>query len=323
MLKVFTIKSEAGIPLNVCIVDEGDYYGNGIVHDKEDPQVIFHDSRYKGMGEYGNYVSSYYMSTLLDRPEDVGLVLHAGLSEYTVDGKTMNEVLGYLKMYDQGFSMDSFNREEMKEVAFLYSDYVCNVSEDALYTGNTPATLSEFVENDLQFYVEDMIGQGGKGNEVHMHIKRKMEFCGYEFDQDVFEKASKSYLKNENGKFQGLLSSENERVGVVGVLEIYNTNNEDNVIGCDITYGSYEHWLNISGMDGDVFGEYAMYPMSEVLNNETYDFYEENIKKNLTDYEIRHTDFDEGFKKELEGFFAEYETDIDKVSKRRNNEYER
>lgn len=79
------------------------------------------------------------------------------------------------------FSIDTFNREEIKEIAFLYSDYVRDVVEDSLLTGNSPVTLSEFVDNDLEHIISDLINE--KNNtDVHFNIKKRMESFGYTFE---------------------------------------------------------------------------------------------------------------------------------------------
>jgi len=197
MGKFFSIKGETGVSFDVQIVDKGDCYGlnDSVIHQQDDPLVIFYDTSV----EPNQYASSYYMSTLLERGKGSPLWLDANNPHYRIIPEVMNEVHGRLKMYHEGFSLDSFNREEMREVAFLYSDYVKEVSDDIDSLGRIPVTLSEFVENDLQYYVQDMLEQN-EHSPIHERIKNKMEFFGYEFeesDEKLFQRASKMYLDME------------------------------------------------------------------------------------------------------------------------------
>lgn len=88
---------------NVRIVRKGDRYGRDfcLTHDKEDePLVEFYDTRYPHT-EYGQFVSRYYVSTLLsdkgNGPKNTGLCLDGGVPSWTVSAKDMDTVRAYLR----------------------------------------------------------------------------------------------------------------------------------------------------------------------------------------------------------------------------------
>jgi hypothetical protein len=88
---------------NVRIVRKGDRYGrnNVLTHDKEDqPLVEFYDNRYPHT-EYGQFVSRYYVSTILGTDRwgrgEGGLMLDGGVPSWTVSALDMDTVRAYLK----------------------------------------------------------------------------------------------------------------------------------------------------------------------------------------------------------------------------------
>jgi len=83
---------------NVRIVNNGQSYGRtgSLVHDRDDPLVEFYDSRYPHT-EFGQFVSRYYASTLLDGSTG-GLCLDGGNADsWTVSPDGMMLVRAYLK----------------------------------------------------------------------------------------------------------------------------------------------------------------------------------------------------------------------------------
>lgn len=85
---------------NVRLVNTGERYGRDdcLVNDKA-PMVEFYDSRYTdpSFGERGQFVSRYYVSTLLERPHHVGLCLDGGIPEWSVSAEGMQQVLEYIQ----------------------------------------------------------------------------------------------------------------------------------------------------------------------------------------------------------------------------------
>ncbi len=91
---IATIRNtQTGIPFTMRLVRQGDGYGRGlgITHDKADPLVEFYDARYaceqtqERGAEYGQFVSRYYLSTLLRDGPNTRLVLDGGVDAWTLD----------------------------------------------------------------------------------------------------------------------------------------------------------------------------------------------------------------------------------------------
>jgi len=90
---------------NVRVVNKGDKYGRDFVltHDSDKPLVEFYDSRYPHT-EFGQFVSRYYVSTILGTDgygrAEGGLILDGGNADvWTVKEGDMNVVRAYLKGY--------------------------------------------------------------------------------------------------------------------------------------------------------------------------------------------------------------------------------
>jgi len=90
---------------NVRVVNKGDKYGRDfcLTHDSDKPMVEFYDSRYPHT-EFGQFVSRYYVSTILGTDgygrAEGGLILDGGNADvWTVKEGDMNVVRAYLKGY--------------------------------------------------------------------------------------------------------------------------------------------------------------------------------------------------------------------------------
>jgi hypothetical protein len=81
---------------NVRVVNTGDKYGvnDCLVNDKA-PMVEFYDTRYPHT-QYGQFVSRYYVDTLLER-DTGGLCLDGGVPSWTVSAEDMATVRNFLK----------------------------------------------------------------------------------------------------------------------------------------------------------------------------------------------------------------------------------
>jgi hypothetical protein len=92
-----TIWSSRRVRFRVVIIEHGDKYGlnDSITHDSDEPLVEFYDTRYKHT-EYGQFVSRYYLDTLLEKPSGQGLMLHGGVSDWVIDGNAMQVVTNWL-----------------------------------------------------------------------------------------------------------------------------------------------------------------------------------------------------------------------------------
>jgi len=83
---------------NVRILNKGDKYGREfcLTHDEDKPIAEFYDRRYPHT-EFGQFVSRYYVSTLLEDPTG-GLCLDGGnASSWTVSADDMALVRAYLR----------------------------------------------------------------------------------------------------------------------------------------------------------------------------------------------------------------------------------
>ena len=90
---------------NVRVVNKGDKFGRDfcLTHDSDKPMVEFYDSRYPHT-EFGQFVSRYYVSTILGTDgygrAEGGLILDGGNADvWTVKEGDMNVVRAYLKGY--------------------------------------------------------------------------------------------------------------------------------------------------------------------------------------------------------------------------------
>lgn len=91
------------IPWVVRVVTKGDHYGryNGtLVHMKDDPLVEFYDARYDH-GNLGQFVTRYYLSTLLDGENHAHLSLDGGVDAWTVSKHTTDKIYRWLHTYHE------------------------------------------------------------------------------------------------------------------------------------------------------------------------------------------------------------------------------
>lgn len=89
-MKTMKATNEYGILFIVELTDErSSKFGN---------IVKFYDTRQsKSFGDYGQMVSSYYSSTLLEGEDGYGLNLDAGIDGWHIDSISMNEVRQWLR----------------------------------------------------------------------------------------------------------------------------------------------------------------------------------------------------------------------------------
>ena len=88
---------------NVRIVKTGDQYGlNMCLTNDKAPMVEFYDSRYPHT-EYGQFVSRYYISTILsDKEYPNGLCLDGRVPAWQVSAEDMVDVLYFLQGFQNG-----------------------------------------------------------------------------------------------------------------------------------------------------------------------------------------------------------------------------
>ena len=94
------------IPFLVNIVEKSENYGlnNCLTHDKVDPLIEFYDQRYMHT-PLGQFVSRYYMSTLLDdKDQHSGLDLQGNVPDWKIDAKQMKIVRDWLSHENTPFT---------------------------------------------------------------------------------------------------------------------------------------------------------------------------------------------------------------------------
>ena len=96
MIKIINDK---GMIWCVRVVVERDTYGADfcLTHDNSEPLVEFYDCRYEHT-QYGQFVTRYSLSTVLDHAEGYGLTLHGGVPDWRVSVEGMNRIIGWLEM---------------------------------------------------------------------------------------------------------------------------------------------------------------------------------------------------------------------------------
>jgi hypothetical protein len=81
---------------NIRIVNMGDRYGlDDCLTNTKGPMIEFYDSRYAHTPR-GQFVSRYYLSTLLER-EPAGLCLDGGVPAWTVSAEGMKKIMEYIQ----------------------------------------------------------------------------------------------------------------------------------------------------------------------------------------------------------------------------------
>lgn len=85
---------------NVRIVNTGDKYGvNDCLTNTKAPMVEFYDSRFNGGadGGRGQFVTRYYVETLINGYYPHGLCLDGGVSAWTVSAEGMQQVIEFIE----------------------------------------------------------------------------------------------------------------------------------------------------------------------------------------------------------------------------------
>lgn len=80
----------------VAVIKQGEHYGlnNKLIHEKGNPLVEFYDMK------HNQFVSRYYLSTLLDIPDGQGLLLDGGNPvNWSLDSETMDGVKNWLSKF--------------------------------------------------------------------------------------------------------------------------------------------------------------------------------------------------------------------------------
>jgi hypothetical protein len=80
----------------IRVVSKGQKYGlnNCLTHDSLDPLVEFYATKWasKDFGPFGQFVSRYYLSTILDGKKGHGLALWSDVPEWTLEASEMDYI---------------------------------------------------------------------------------------------------------------------------------------------------------------------------------------------------------------------------------------
>lgn len=102
---MITVTNDVGRKFNVRLIQQGERYGrNGVlVHDEADPLVEWFDATYANDPGFfdvnsigcGQFVSRYYLTTMLEHRPDFGLDLHGGEPVWKVSAENVRDALDY------------------------------------------------------------------------------------------------------------------------------------------------------------------------------------------------------------------------------------
>ena len=97
-ITLIQVTNSKGLKFNVRLVRPGDKYGlnNCLTHNETEPMVEFYDVRYPHT-TFGQFVSRYCLSTLLERPWPGGLDLDGGVPDWEVSAENMQTILKWLQ----------------------------------------------------------------------------------------------------------------------------------------------------------------------------------------------------------------------------------
>jgi hypothetical protein len=119
---------------NVRVVNTGDKYGRfDCLTNDAAPMVEFYDSRYNhdaDMGR-GQFVSRYFVSTILGSEYPNGLSLDDGVSAWTVSPDGMRQVLDYLRPGPDDARLTKAAPELLSALEFVLSDLNTTLDPEA------------------------------------------------------------------------------------------------------------------------------------------------------------------------------------------------
>lgn len=93
---LFVVNQSNGRNWKVVVIKQGEHYGlnNKLIHEKENPLVEFYDMK------HNQFVSRYYLNTLLDIPDGQGLLLDGNNPTiWSLDGGAMDSVKQWLSKF--------------------------------------------------------------------------------------------------------------------------------------------------------------------------------------------------------------------------------
>ena len=114
--RFLTVHGVAFPDCTVRLVHRGDRYGRDgcLKHDMDEPLVEFYDGDYDfepWLGTRGQFVSRYYLSTLLESGPYHGLCLEGGEPKWTLGAEEMRKVRAWLVARILGELQDCWRKE--------------------------------------------------------------------------------------------------------------------------------------------------------------------------------------------------------------------
>lgn len=101
------VENENGRQFAAKLIAKGDRYGleKCLAWESDKLGIEFYDVKYAGDGfdELGQFVSRYYVETLLDDYPNNGLCLDGGVPVWTIDGAAMRKLYFWLKEKETEF----------------------------------------------------------------------------------------------------------------------------------------------------------------------------------------------------------------------------
>ena len=94
---VLNITTDKMRKFQIRIVNTGDHYGlNDVLVNDDDALVEFWD--HTTFEDEGQFVSRYFVSTIVDHTMGSGLNLDGGIPEWSIDGISMDNVVNWLNV---------------------------------------------------------------------------------------------------------------------------------------------------------------------------------------------------------------------------------
>ena len=97
-MKAQTFTNDQGRTFTVRVVYKGELAGTSFkfAHEESEPCVEFYDTTCP-FTPFGQFVSAYYLSTLLQHRPLLGLILHGGVPEWVIDAATFDRIRDWLE----------------------------------------------------------------------------------------------------------------------------------------------------------------------------------------------------------------------------------
>ena len=100
-MSTLTTTGTDGRPFTVRIVREGDAYGlnDCLTHDEAEPLIEFYDASQdpEAFGPRGQFVSRYYLTTLLEHTPGTGLGLEGSVPVWSIDADELDALIAVLR----------------------------------------------------------------------------------------------------------------------------------------------------------------------------------------------------------------------------------